>query len=132
MPDDLIEKCTSSGRRIEDLDSMSFDCLSFSSSFFVIFLEFLLYFDLAGICESLREVEVSFQNIVNRSDDELDHWCRCIEHSSCHTKCRVIFSEEVLVEVDHWIMSLLLIHPMHESMYISSDKYSAELIYDMF
>ena len=132
MSDDLIEKCPCSRRRIENLDSMRlyYFCLSFS--FLVVFLEFSFYLDLACISESLRKMEVSMENIVDSTDDELHDWCWRIEYSSRHTKCRVILSEEVLIEVDDGIVCLLLIHPMHERMDICMSKYFTELIDDIF
>lgn len=132
ISDNLIKKCPSSCGRIEDLDTMCLDHFRFSLSFFIVFLDISLDLDLARISESLREMKVRLQNIIDRSYNELHHRSRRIENSPLHTEVTIIFTEEILIEMNHWIMRLLLIDSVHELLHFCMRKYPTELIDDIF
>ena len=84
IADDFIEKCPSPSRRIEYLDSVDFSL--FRKYFLSLIISLLdsLHSYLRAISETIRESEVSDEDIIDRTDDEPDDRSRCIEYSPLH------------------------------------------------
>jgi hypothetical protein len=82
--DDLVQECPRPSRRIEYLDSV--DLSLFGKYFLSLIISLLdsLHSYLRAISDAVRESEVSDEDIIDRSYDELHDWSWRIEYSPLH------------------------------------------------
>src|SRR5881275_179581 len=65
----------------------------------------LPYADFARVGEAAREFEVVFEDVVNASDDVGDDRLRRVVNAARLAQTWVVFGEESLVEVNHWVFA---------------------------
>src|SRR3989338_8898855 len=87
---------------IDNADGCADKCASADS--WIKYLHLVLsVWKLGCIGKSLGKAKIFFQDVINRTDNEIDHGERCVIRSHLFTQSWIVFFKKIFVEVDNRI-----------------------------
>ncbi|OAV69484.1 hypothetical protein Barb6XT_00478 [Bacteroidales bacterium Barb6XT] len=89
----FCQKCSRASGRVKNLYFVDFS--------FIPLLVHCFYFGFTCICQSLRQIKLGFQNVINGTHDKINHRCRRIPDTASLTQFRVVFTQERFIKMDN-------------------------------